>query len=77
MRKVRESIIISWEINKKKKIIKKKKNVENGWMMWPLNRSLTIINAILQLLYIQALKRCYSIANQHNLSLFNLYVLEF
>ena len=34
--KVRESITISWEINKKKRVKNKKKNVENGWIIWPL-----------------------------------------
>ena len=33
--KVRENITISWKMNKKKNGVKKK-NVENGWMMWSL-----------------------------------------
>ena len=37
MGKVRESITISWEINKKEKRVKK--NVENWWIMWQLKMS--------------------------------------
>ena len=41
--KVRESIIKSWEINKKKRFKKREReNVKNGWMM-SLNRSVIII----------------------------------
>ena len=52
-RKVRESITISWEINKKKKELKR--NVENWWMVWSLiwlNKSIATINVMFQLLYI-------------------------
>ena len=41
MEKIRESITISWEINKKKNK-NKRENVENGWMMW-LNESIIAI----------------------------------
>ena len=47
MRKVRKSTTISWEINrKKKKELKIRKNVENGWMIW-LNKSVATINTTL------------------------------
>ena len=53
-RKVRESITISWEINKKK-IKNTRKNVENEWITWSLmwlNKSVARINDTLLLLYI-------------------------
>ena len=52
--KVRESITISWEINKKK-IKNTRKNVENEWITWSLmwlNKSVARINDTLLLLYI-------------------------
>ena len=47
MEKIRESITISWEINKKKNK-NKRENVENWLMMW-LNESVIAINTILHL----------------------------
>ena len=55
MGKVGESITISWKIDKDKKDLKKRENVENGWLIWPLmwlNKNVVTINATLQLLYI-------------------------
>ena len=52
-RKVRESITISWEINKKKIIKNTRKNVENEWITWSLmwlNKSVARINDTLLLL---------------------------
>ena len=36
MGKVGKSITISWKIDKEKKDLKKRENVENGWLIWPL-----------------------------------------
>ena len=55
MGKVGESITISWKIDKDKKDLKKRENVENGWLIWPLmwlNKNVVTINDTLQLLYI-------------------------
>ena len=55
MGKVGESIKISWKIDKGKKDLKKRENVENGWLIWSLmwlNKNVVTINATLQLLYI-------------------------
>ena len=55
MGKVGESITISWKIDKDKKDLKKRENVENGWLIRPLmwlNKNVVTINATLQLLYI-------------------------
>ena len=55
MGKVGKSITISWKIDKEKKDLKKRENVENGWLIWSLmwlNKNVVTINATLQLLYI-------------------------